>query len=216
MTMSRLLKSLVVVASTLVGVARADYIVDPVPEGYAADVGTELFVLADPADGMLALELVDGDLTEFGFYFAADDPTDPANRTVIFDADDAVRDTAFVDFARGEVYDFDELTLQDAFDASFDPFGFYAVLSGFGLELFSEPLLNGGADRVGANASLDEPGVWFIAFAVPDEQGVLTPVAVELVANVQGVPVSEAGALLLVVVGVAGLGMSRSSARARR
>ncbi len=193
--------------------SRADLIPNPDPSTLADDIqGSGYFA---PADEVYFQESLDiGPLlfglpgSEFGFFFAGTDITDPNNLIPIFDASDigSQNRMAMVDFTTGNVIDLDEgNVLQNTF-TGMGNIGFYfslAPISG-AQTLYSDPSLNIDGDVVGTYPTLDPPSNEFlIAFQYPDGSGGYDSLLFEAVTGIAPVPLP--GTLLLFCSGLAGV-----------
>jgi hypothetical protein len=192
--------------------SRADLIPNPDPANLADDVqGSGYFAHVDqvyfqeffdigPALGLQG--------SEFGFFFAGTDITDPINLIPIFDSSDigSQNRLARVDFAAGNVYDLNEDNIiQNTFTGSGN-IGFYFSLDPFSgvPTLFSDPFLNSDVDVFGTYPSLDPPANEFlIAFQYPDGTGGYDSLLFEGVSGIEPVPLP--GTLLLFCSGLAGV-----------
>ena len=192
--------------------SRADFIPNPDPDNLADDIqGSGYFAHADqvyfqeffdigPALGLQG--------SEFGFFFAGTDITDPLNLIPIFDSSDigSQNRLAQVDFAVGNVHDLDEgNVIQNTFTGTGN-IGFYFSLDPLSgvPTLFSDPLLNSDLDVVGTYPSLDPPtNEFLIAFQYPDGTGGYDSLLFEGVSGIEPVPLP--GTLLLFCSGLAGV-----------
>ena len=194
--------------------SRAALIPNPFPASLADDIqGSGYFTHADQIYiqeqfdvGPTIGAFIQG--SEFGFFFAGSDITDPINLVQIFDSSDIGRQKrlARVDFATGNVYDLDEGdVIQNTFTGSGD-IGFYFKLDPtLGVPtLYSDPFLNIDGDVVGAYPTLDPPANEFlIAFQYPDGSGGYDSLLFEGVSGIEPVPLP--GTLLLFCSGLAGV-----------
>ena len=192
--------------------SRADLIPNPDPATWADDIqGSGYFAHADQVffeeilDVGPALNLQG---SEFGFFFAGTDITDPINLIPIFDASDIGNQNrlAQVDFVAGNVYDLDEgNVIQNTFTGTGN-IGFYFSLDPLSgvPTLFSDPFLNSDGDVVGTYPTLDPPANEFlIAFQYPDGTGGYDSLLFEGVTGIEPVPLP--GTLLLFCSGLAGV-----------
>ena len=190
----------------------ADLIPNPDPAKWADDIqGSGYFVHADQVffEQFLDVGLDLGlQASEFGFFFAGTDITDPINLIPIFDASDIGNQNrlAQVDFVAGNVYDLDEgNVIQNSFTGT-GTIGFYFSLDPLSgvPTLFSDPFLNSDVDAVGTYPTLDPPANEFlIAFQYPDGTGGYDSLLFEGVTGIEPVPLP--GTLLLFCSGLAGL-----------
>ena len=192
----------------------ADLIPNPDPTFWADDIqGSGYFSHADQVFfqelfdvGPTLGEFVQG--SEFGFFFAGSDITNPINLIPIFDASDVGNQNrlARVDFTTGNVYDLDEgNAIQNTFTGSGN-IGFYFSLDPItGVpSLFSDPSLNIDGDVFGTYPTLDPPANEFlIAFQFPDGSEDYLPLLFEGASGVAPVPLP--GTLLLFCSGLAGV-----------
>jgi hypothetical protein len=193
--------------------SRADLIPNPDPANLADDIqGSGYFSHADQVffqefyDIGPTWEFVQG--SEFGFFFAGTDITDPINLIPIFDSSDVGSQNrlAQVDFAAGNVHDLDDGdVIQNTFTGSGN-IGFYFSLDPIlGVpSLFSDPSLNIDGDVFGTYPTLDPPANEFlIAFQYPDGTGGYDSLLFEGVSGIESVPLP--GTLLLFCSGLAGV-----------
>jgi len=193
--------------------SRADLIPNPDPSTLADDIqGSGYFA---PADEVYFQESLDiGPLlfglpgSEFGFFFAGTDITDPLNLIPIFDASDAGSQNrlARVDFTTGSVIDLDEGNVVQNTFTGMGNIGFYFSLDPISgvPTLFSDPFLNSGLDVVGTYATLEPPvNEFLIAFQYPDGSGGYDSLLFESVSGIAPVPLP--GTLLLFCSGLAGV-----------
>jgi hypothetical protein len=191
--------------------SRADLIPNPDPASLADDIqGSGYFAYDDQVyfkewfdvGPILGLQG-----SEFGFFFAGTDITDPVNLIPIFDASDIGMQNrlALVDFAAGNVYDLDQgNVLQNTFTGTGN-IGFYFSLDPLSgvPTLFSDPVLNSDVDVVGTYPALGQPPNQFlIAFQYPDGTGGYDSLLFEGVSGIAPVPLP--GTLLLFCSGLVG------------
>ncbi len=192
--------------------SRADFIPNPDPANLSDDIqGSGYFAHADQVYFQEFLDIgpalgLQG--SEFGFFFAGTDITDPLNLIPIFDSSDigSQNRLAQVDFAVGNVHDLDEgNVIQNTFTGTGN-IGFYFSLDPLSgvPTLFSDPLLNSDLDVVGTYPSLDPPtNEFLIAFQYPDGTGGYDSLLFEGVSGIEPVPLP--GTLLLFCSGLAGV-----------
>jgi hypothetical protein len=192
--------------------SRADLIPNPDPASWADDIGGSGYFAH--ADQVFFEEFLDigPDLglqgSEFGFFFAGTDITDPINLIPIFDSSDigSQNRLARVDFTTGNVYDRDQgNVIQNTFTGS-GTIGFYFSLDPLSgvPTLFSDSSLNSDTDVVGTYPTLDPPANEFlIAFQYPDGTGGYDSLLFEGVSGIEPVPLPST--LLLFCSGLAGV-----------
>jgi hypothetical protein len=192
--------------------SRADLIPNPDPASLADDIqGSGYFAHADQVFFQEFFDIgpdfgFQG--SEFGFFFAGTDITDPINLIPVFNSSDigSQNRLAQVDFAAGNVYDLDEgNVIQNTFTGTGN-IGFYFSLDPFSgvPSLFSDPFLNIDGDVVGTYPTLDPPANEFlIAFQYPDGTGGYDSLLFEGVSGIEPVPLP--GTLLLFCSGLAGV-----------
>jgi len=192
----------------------ADLIPNPDPTFWADDIqGSGYFSHADQVFfqelfdvGPTLGEFVQG--SEFGFFFAGSDITNPINLIPIFDASDVGNQNrlARVDFTTGNVYDLDEgNAIQNTFTGSGNIGFYFSVDPAFLIpNHFSDPSLNAIGDVVGTYPFLDSPSNEFlITFQFPDGTGGYDSLLFEGVSGIESVPLP--GTLLLFCSGLAGV-----------
>jgi hypothetical protein len=177
---------------------------NPAPGTLSDDIdGNGYFNVA--AAGSLAVELVDAfdSVASFGFF----DKADPGTLIPIFEASDLAGEVAIIDFVSGLVLDFEDAAPQNAFTPA-AVIGFYLDL---GIAtLFSDPLLNGGADVMAAYTDLGSGALSLLFFDAPagaTQQTSLLSWHVLDGLRPEQVPVPAT--LLLMLAGIAGLAHSR-------
>lgn len=197
---------LLVAASLCFGMtAPAQAVPFPPPPGYLADAEDSLFI---PSDLAVGVELIDAlqPNTAFGFYFASNSGSlgDPGTLIPIFDATDIgnqdianPNQVAIIDFIFGFVADVDEgaaAGTDPVVEATFSPssgnIGFYLSIGS--VNIFSDPLENGGLDLFSALQNEVDPSLWWLVFDGVNADGTTSPISLNLIAGISPVPVPAA------------------------
>ncbi|EKE13358.1 MAG: hypothetical protein ACD_13C00023G0003 [uncultured bacterium] len=146
--------------------------------------------------------------SEFGFFFAGSDPTNPANRIPIYDPLDQyypdVQNYQFasVDFVKGIVWDLDKKennlpTVQGLFSPASAPIGFYYNFEPFNIDIYSmsfytDTSLNPLGSDVGTFMSKLDSQKYLMAFVTPGGK----QIAYEYIAGISPVPLPASVVLL--------------------
>jgi hypothetical protein len=215
--------------------ARAFALVIPNPDITAFGDDLEDSGIFSPTSLVIAIEFLDilGDLgvaSEFGFYIAGSDLSDPGSLIPIFDGLDQAPDpgglggdipdglpSVAIFFDSGVVIDLDDGSLQATFTgAGGGPnpdIGFYLAVSD-GTTVFSEPAANGDIDLAATFPFLAASDQYLLGFLVP---GVAAPVTLlDIVGGITPVVVPVPPSVFLMSVAMGVLLMTAGKGQRRR